>query len=356
MATSLPFTRVSIPDIGKALSVLFESPDGQGSFTRASSTNVIVSGVLPNELERALELVELLAPLHPARFFVPIVHSSVTEVRAEVAAVCVRVSGGTAVCSEIVLLFIPEHSRHSMPSIVRANMLPGLSSEVFVLGWEPSSELLIRQADQVFFDSQMFTSSDLLQLLGLVASCRIPSVDFNWVRLGVWREEIKRLFDATTTSEALTRLSRVEVQSSGYVSGHLDVTGFLLSGWIVGRLGLEPEAFGRSGWECIGRNRRSVSVQLVSGADAPRPGISAVQFFFKDASGNECPLASVRRGEALESHREVGERSVLRRPIEKDDLQSVLDRFFLVGVSTFNYESSLRVGLDMYHLTRGFEE
>jgi glucose-6-phosphate dehydrogenase assembly protein OpcA len=356
MASSLAFTPVNVPDIGKALAVLFESPEGQGSFTRASSTNVIVSGVPLPDVGHALEMVELLAPVHPARFFVPIVDASLSKVRAEIAAVCGRVSAGTAVCSEIVRLFVPEASRGSMPSIIRANMLPGLSSEVFVLGWEPSAELFIRQADQVFFDSQAFSSADLLQLLGVVISCRIASIDFNWVRLGMWREEIKRLFDGSSQAEALGELSRVVVHSSSYTNGLFDVTGLLLSGWIVGRLGLEPEAYGRSGWECIARNRRAVSVQLVSSNEAPLPGISAVQFFFKDSAGEERPLASIRRGEMLESQSEVGERSVLRRSIENEDIQSVVERFFLVGVSTFNYESSLKVGLEMYHLTRGFEE
>jgi hypothetical protein len=62
------------------------------------------------------------------------------------------------------------------------------------------------------------------------------------------------------------------------------------------------------------------------------------------------------KSDVLETRIEGEEGLVFKRAIEKDDLMEVIERFFLVGDSTVNYDPSLKLGLEMFRLTRGFAE
>ena len=51
---------------------------------------------------------------------------------------------------------------------------------------------------------------------------------------------------------------------------------------------------------------------------------------------------------------ECGEPFSLTRQIEREDIGSVMERYFLVGESMVNYVQSARIGREMFELTRGF--
>lgn len=368
MNSSLTYSPVDVGGISKSLAALFETESEDQVITRASATNVIVSGATLERLARVTELVELIAPVHPARFFIPVMDPVATRMRAEVAAACVRVSNGSDVCSEIVRIYFPANLRSAVPSVVRAHMLPGLSSEVFEFSWDESSQHLIKQCDQLYFDAQSLPPDDLLALLDGVAHLKVPMVDFNWVRLGIWREEIKRTFDLPITQQSLPHLVKVQIESERFSQGKYDASAYTLAGWIAHRLGCEPVAYSREGWEC---KRRSSGTGILihitnpvgtsGGSNSDRCGITRVSLFASNVAGSGTEhssktVASLIKRDVLETHIEGEEGVVFKRALEKDDLMEVIERFFLVGDSTVNYDPALKLGLEMFHLTRGFAE
>lgn len=353
MGSTLSYSAVEVSGISKALTSLFESDVEDQVITRASATNVIVSGVTLEGLAEATRVVESIAPVHPARFFIPVMEPGAVSMRAEVAAACVRVSSGNEVCSEIVRLYFPDSARLAVPSVVRANMLPGLSSEVFAFGWDDSSQQLIKQSDLLFIDSHELSRSALLKILDLVTSSRVQTVDFNWVRLGVWREEIKRVFDLSSTQRALANLKAITIESAEYNEGEYDASAFTLAGWLCHRLGAEPLSLGHSGWECRRRSGGDFFISFKRVAPiGPSATIQRVSLSGGDTS--DSPIATLSRREVLESQIDVEGGVVLQRAVENDDGLAVIERFFLVGDSTVNYEPSLKLGLEMSRLARGF--
>jgi glucose-6-phosphate dehydrogenase assembly protein OpcA len=367
MNSSLTYSPVEVGAISKSLAALFETETEDQVITRASATNVIVSGATLERLARVTELVELIAPVHPARFFIPVMDPAASTMRAEVAAACVRVSNGSDVCSEVVRIYFPASLRSAVPSVIRAHMLPGLSSEVFEFSWDESSQQLIKQCDQLYFDAQSLPPEDLLTLLDGVSHLKVPMVDFNWVRLGIWREEIKRTFDMPITQTSLPHLVRVRIESADFSPGKYDASAYTLAGWIAYRLGCELIAYSRDGWECKRRSGGSITFQITapSGVDGVNnPDQSGVTRVSLDAmrSGSTTPenssktVAWLVKSDVLETHIEGEEGVVFKRALEKDDLMEVIERFFLVGDSTVNYDPALKLGLEMFRLTRGFAE
>jgi glucose-6-phosphate dehydrogenase assembly protein OpcA len=365
MSSSLTYSPVEVGAISKSLAALFET-EGQ-VITRASATNVIVSGATLDKLTRVTELVELIAPVHPARFFIPVMDPVATAMRAEVAAACVRVSNGSDVCSEIVRIFFPANLRSAIPSVIRGHMLPGLSSEVFEFSWDESSQQLIKQCDQLYFDAQSFPPDHLLALLDGVAHLKVPMVDFNWVRLGIWREEIKRTFDLPITQNSLPYLSQVRIESAHFSPGKYDASSYTLAGWIAHRLGCEPVAYSREGWECKRRAGTDLTIQIVAPSEMHRKGnpdqcgVTRVSIDARTSNDDGSAHTSktvvlLVKSDVLETRIEGEEGLVFKRAIEKDDLMEVIERFFLVGDSTVNYDPSLKLGLEMFRLTRGFAE
>ena len=355
MNSPLSYSPIAVGGIAKALAVLFESDSEDHVITRASATNVIVSGVTLEELASATLAVESIAPVHPARFFIPVMDPNAEEMRAEVAAACVKVSNGNDVCSEIVRLYFPDSARLAVPSVIRANMLPGLSSEVFAFGWDDSSQQLIKQSDLLFIDSHELPIEALLKLIEIVIQGRVPTVDFNWVRLGVWREEIKRVFDLPSAQRALNNLRKITIESAPYVDGEYEASAFTLAGWLCHRLGAEPLSLGHSGWEC---RRRTGGEFFISIKKVPQIGPAAtIQRVILDGSAGgdgSSAIATLSRNAVLETqiHAEGG--LVLQRAVEDDDGLAVIERFFLVGDSTVNYEPSLKIAVELSRLSCGF--
>jgi glucose-6-phosphate dehydrogenase assembly protein OpcA len=358
MAHTLGFTPVDVGQIGKALSGFFGTHDGKEAFTRAAASNVIVAGVTLASLDRALELVEMLSVAHPARFFVPVVDREIAKIQAAVSTACVRVSGQSSVCSEIVKLLVPETQHIAMPSIVRANSLPGLANEVIVIGWEPSTERLVRECDLAMFDSQELPESVLLELFGVLNRNHVPTLDFNWVRLGMWREEMKRIFDRPSFEGHAAQLSSIVIKSApGSSDAAFDAGAYLLAGWFADRLRVEPVAIGRLGWECRGRYRSPISIRVERVKRDTAVGVVSAELWEANGASGERRIVSCERNGVLASTVEgVGSENVtMRRTVERDDLRSVIDRYFLVGESTFNYEAAQRLAWEMYRLTRGFD-
>jgi len=356
MAPRLAFLPVEVSGIGKALTGLLDGEDGRESVARASAANVVVAGTMKASLDQTTEMVEILAPVHPARFFIPVVHTDYGTLTASVAAVCVPVSGTTSVCSEIIKLLVPNNLSSSMPSVIRANMLTGFSTEVFVVGWDETTEHMVKNADLVLFDSLNLPVDVLLRLLGILGETHVPTVDFNWVRLGMWREEVKRLFDIPVVQSKIDRISRLVVASSGFSPRTFDVSAYTFAGWLIDRLGLEPVAYGHDGWECkaASRERSSVTLQLESRPDAQWNGLVKVEIWTRGDDGVDRCLVSITQGEMLESRISENNEFVQRRAVERNDYRSVVERFFLVGDSTFNYEPAQTKALSMYDLTQGF--
>lgn len=357
---ALTFTPVAIGKISSTLGSLFEVKDGGETITRASGTNMLVVGVDSRERESLSEIALALAKAHPARLFILVSAPESADIQVETSVFC-SPTVSSSVCSELIRISAPEKLKGAVPSIVRANTLPGLGEEIYVHHWDEDEQMvkdLLSKADQIYFDSrEMKRAESFLHLAKGVSGTKI---DFNWVRLGVWREAVKEMFGRSSIAALLPYIQRIQVKASGSLSGRFDPSLVLMAGWLLDRLDLEPVAYGKAGVECVsvrpqGHSRGAVFLNTEAVAGNYPPRIDQIELEFKDPVTSSAAHVTVVRKDYLESSVDWGAPFTARRSIEPEDTVSLIERFFLVGESIMNYPQALKLGLDMHNLRSGFD-
>lgn len=378
------YQRTKVGDVSRALTELFIGLQGEdNSYTRASSTNVLLPLGSADAAEAVESLVEEVARLHPSRFFLCGVNNALNALAAEVSARCHFTSKGAGraqhVCSELVRFGVPNSQLAALAQAVRANLVSGTPTELFLFDSRVEGELLdalLPLVDDLVLDSSMW--SERVFLLEKMLSSARHVVDLQWIALGPWRELLRSAFAIPEARGLANGISRVQVitdaslgaarggaterrsVSEGALPRGATMAGLLLHGWIASRLHLTPTSVRDdeegSGIQLMSSMPTGASVSssvasvgeaavspprwLASG-EATGPTVRSVRIEGIGRGGRSTSIEIQRSGGLLEAKVRGNSSVVLTRPIEKEEGIDFLRRFFLIGESVTNYPAAM---------------
>jgi glucose-6-phosphate dehydrogenase assembly protein OpcA len=203
------------------------------------------------------------------------------EVQAWVATHCMasQSGGGTVCAEEVTLAGYGDGGASHFPPLVRALRVPDLPVALLWLhGLPPKGRLvgqLMQTTDRMLVDSHFMTSAgSLIALRDLIRGVAAMG-DLGWMRLTPMRYLIAKLFDPPGHGDNLSRLERIEVETTPDGLNE----GFLLLGWLLSRAGYkEFKAVDLGGldqrfrWQ-VRRGNTSFPIDLFT-----RPGYSAYDY------------------------------------------------------------------------------
>jgi glucose-6-phosphate dehydrogenase assembly protein OpcA len=358
---TLAFQSSEPAQLEKAFRTLFggmEQSQKDVAFRRASAANIVmvVSGVERRGL--AEDFVHAFAGCRPSRIFIVVLDDKAGKVEVGVTALCHSLGKDLQVCSEIVELRTPLGLFASVPSIVRANLIFSAPTELVVLDPAVPEDVVRKLAafcDGVVFDSNTFESR--IDALRVIPQLSNQLLDLQWVGLGIWRDQIKGIFDRPAVKLALGGLASITIQ--GGTAGQRSPLSLLIAGWILTRLSLHSIAApSNEGFEC----HRPGNDKAVKLAFAPSRGgnpsgvIEEIRFDFIPVSNGGDPkierVRLVRNDRVLETLVEPGPSFKITRPFDDERPAARIQRYYLIGESTANYGQSLRMALALAGMSR----
>ena len=350
------YTATPLSKISSALDAAFSSLDRPGEQTlRSASANCIVLVPSPQLLPSSEKAVEVLSQIRPGRFFVLICDDTATSITAQVATRCHVISKSERSCSDVVRLTSSPEQWTAVPSIVRANLVTGVVTELYLMESIAQRPFMLEGlssvTDLIVVDSAMFDEN-----LSQIQSLRTVTnsiVDLEWIAGAPWRDQLRNIFERPLVAARLPALESVAVTCASGRGEQAPAVGLLFCGWLLSRLHLDPVAIGSSGYECRGSGmvkHINFDLRIVPGA-GPRSAIQEVLFTFSEPQGGTIKLS---RAELLETVVNLGQHYRLTRPLEEESAISRVQRYFLIGESFKNYTESLRSGLLLESLRHGF--
>lgn len=343
----------SLPDISARLAEIFSTMESEDSgLIKSANQNLIILCADSDSKERMDSLIDAFAGVHPSRFFAL---RGDTKISVDISARCHPIGGGSGVCSELIRISYPNEWIARLPSIIRANLIPGKLTELYVS--DPTTMPALLQtiaplAERIYFDSQDFTKG-----LRTIEDIRRQSnvlVDFEWMRLSAWRDQIKDIFERPTLNREIPKLTAVQIQYEAGNSERVSTGAYLLAGWVVRRLGGEPKSYGKNGYECLRGSLApfylTLDVKKNSGSDTLRRVIGISMTFGTSGS------IKIERKAALETTVTYGGGMHISKPVDDESELGIIRRYFLVGESTANFDSSLLAALELRRLRHGFED
>ncbi|MHB8621362.1 MAG: glucose-6-phosphate dehydrogenase assembly protein OpcA [Chloroflexota bacterium] len=221
---------------------------------RTSVLNLIVYADDEAALQRAEDEIDHLSGTHPSRSIIitPAGDGATGPLDARVS---IKSFGAYAdygqVCAEQVLLRVHGDAAAHLDSVVIPLLAPDLPVFLWWLGGKPFQHPGFRQlsgtADRVILDSREFVNptAGLVAMAGAMrataAACAIS--DFNWLRIGPWRQAVCTFFDVASFRPYLDRLSLLAITcpSPGTTGPGLELAqALLLGGWLGAALDLQP--------------------------------------------------------------------------------------------------------------------
>lgn len=346
-----PSSEINAPIAGieAAIGTAFQALDqDKGDFLRAANGNFII---FRSQQDRSPEeLIVKLAQVHPARFFIITVDDSVKQLSAQVAAQCHLVAGGVSVCSEVVRIGLPHSDLLALPSVVRANRLPGKSSELLVLDSnikQVEIEQLLPLVDDLIFDSSARAGvSDVYSLSRSVHS----TIDVAWLQLAEWRDHLRALFDRAPAQSLLGSLTRFSIECE-FVDNYPKAGALLMAGFIIDRIGLRVVRGGKNEIELLSSAGSKVVLDFVEIKEKVTCGVKALRFLGMDKDVIEC----IRGKDNFESQLRVGvEKLRTSNPASDESVEAALFRYYGIGVSLGNYPAALERAVVLEKLQRQF--
>ncbi|MBV8084046.1 MAG: glucose-6-phosphate dehydrogenase assembly protein OpcA [Chloroflexi bacterium] len=288
---------VSLGQIESELQRLWHAADthwqgeGRRPDIRTSVLNLIVYAHNPACVERATTAIQHLSGTHPSRAL--IIEPGDARGEPSIDARLSIISQGSyaefgQVCSEELGLKINGPSSHHLTSVVIPLLAPDLPIFVWWPGETPFHHHIYAQlrelADRFVVDSSDFAkpAQDLVALAHAAhIADRCAFSDFNWARLGPWREAIAAFFDPPDARGCVDSLRLLEIDIPAERSPNgLDLPrALLLTGWLAGTLG-----FGAGGERDVGGDHyvwqlsdgvRQLSVHVNVGAPATKLRLQA---------------------------------------------------------------------------------
>lgn len=350
MQEALSFVPTRVGEISRSLGSMFDAPDTSGYVARASGGNFFIVGVSSGELAKASYFAADLSAVHKARFFVVAIDEDTSEIAAEAASVAQSgPQDDPKDALEVVRLRSPSHLSSAVTSILRANSIPGFASVLYVWDWLSDPETVRYMMGHV--DSVMFDSGAMRRSWDFFDTCchaNCDCVDLNWIRLGAWREQVRGAFERNSVQSMIPFLKHIEVACTG--GDRDDATPFLLAGWIIDRLDLEPVAYSPHGFECIGKSGLSVIIGITV-EEVPGPFKIREIFFGTDGDRNSI---RVKKEAKFLTQVNGDEELSFSQEVQSDDYFSLLERYFLLGETTRNFSGALAAGRELFQLRQGF--
>jgi glucose-6-phosphate dehydrogenase assembly protein OpcA len=172
-------------------------------------------------------------------------------------------------------------------------------------------------------------------------------VDLRWIALAPWREQVRAVFDKPPLLDRLDALEEIEIVATA-PQDEWPPSLFLLAGWILDRLQLDPVACTAGSIEC--RRPRGGDVRVVLRVEAGQ--VARVTSIVM--TGREGVVVRILRKEALETIVEGPYSYRWSQLLDEDSSHALLERYFLVGESTANYRGALQVAQQLVQLRRAY--
>lgn len=347
----------SIEKISSALNQLFDKMKaGADELLRTSSKNAVIYLADSAQRQVADDILGTLTEVSPARIFIVSEENTADEPTATVSALCHGLSKKEHICSEVVNLKVGKSNAHKIPFIIRAHSLSGVPTELYVVGAisgrENQVRSLIHIADSIYFDSQIYFDQFAFMLHEVGNDKRL--VDLAWLRLSMWRDEVKNLFETTQVDSLLEALTAVHISAVAQKGSNSSSAAYILAGWILSKLGFEVSALSSHSFECQRKGGKVLDLSVLLDGAGQEGSLSEVVFRFEPVA-NRIPIElKITRAAELVT-RATGEpapRSV--RALEEESLHQTLSRFFLVGDPIRSYSRAAAIALELQELKRGY--
>ena len=225
--------------------------------------------------DEVIDRVERMGRTHPSRILLCLIEDDRTTLDAWATMACDVPSepGALAVCRERVEFSLGPCHFDRLESVVDSLLVPDLPTVVWSPhGYDDAVDALEALADVMLIDLSL--AEGLVEGVerAAVLTRRAEVVDLAWVRTTPWRERVAGAFDPPAWREALDHVTRVTVR-------HRDdstISGLLLVGWLVARLGWAPGSLRRTEAGYIGSARaedHDVDLLLEPHAGLEVPGL-----------------------------------------------------------------------------------
>lgn len=183
---------VDVAGIERELAALWrESAQGTTAVMRACSWNLVVL-TTPAQAQRARTLADVMVELVPSRTLMINEQPGDDALRAYVSANCrLLPGGGKMLCSEEITLEAGGDDARALPSLVRALLVPDISSAVLCAGLPSESALL---TELVAHSRRVLVDSRGVDAEGFEAyGSRV--VDLAWLRIAPWQHALAAAWD-----------------------------------------------------------------------------------------------------------------------------------------------------------------
>lgn len=348
VATQYSYTPTALGKISDTLTSLFADLQGEeATYNRSANCNLIILVANSGKLAALEGLIDSLSMVHPSRFFVAYTEPGNALAQASISARCHGLSKSEHVCSEVVRLSAGEDNLSAIPSVIRAHMLTGMPTEIFLFDSDVSPSLLravAPLADSLFVDSQRFSHKldSFAQLLPMTKSI----IDFSWVGLGVWREELKLAMARCGSAGTRPHLRDIVIEYNGAAGPTPGALPLLFAGWIVNRLQAAVlERLTDGSIRLCGSDGGIIHLGFAGTAAPDGERLTRVHLDL-EVAGNSFSVEMLR-AKLLETT--VKGREVYRatRPFEDESFEGRVRRHFLIGESLANYVGAARIALKL---------
>ena len=355
------YSRASLSGIADGLNRIFASLRRETGdvYVRSTSSNVIIPVSSEKDLNELDAFIDKFTLLQPSRFFILIYTAQPGQLGADITARCHGLTATQHVCCEVVRISCPDGSLSALPELVRANLIPGMATRLLAMDSRVESaalDSLAPMCDEIIFDSSDFEDrSDFLTHL-LDLSPRL--IDLQWVALGLWREQLRLVFERPICQQVLPLLETIILTAtpSSPETGHKlrAASIVLLAGWFIDSLGLEVFRSSPGGFDCYSQQGKLVRLVFEEKGIAERSRMDQAHMLFRH-SPSELFSVSLRRGERLEVAVKMKENLVYSCYFEDETPWGLLKRYFQLGEVFGQYSTALRNAVDLRSL-RGVGE
>lgn len=295
-----------------------------------------------------IELIELLVSVHPSRFILLDLRENFHELGAAIGDLSYDKAG-----SQLIVIEAPLSSIAAVASVVRSDVLSGVSTELFLYdsGLTPAAlQALLPLSDAIFLSSGLFDGisssgwgDGRVALFRQILDTGFTIVDSEWLRFSTLREEIRRSFDRASR-ETLGKINSIVIEFEASQKGYPSVA-LLAMGWCVERLGLRFVGPALDGYQfqhhAFGNGNVSL---LLKGTFAV--GSKAEVRKVTIACGDQSVKIS-HTGTRISADVSLGTAFHVERSFETESDWERLRRYFLIGESVTNYRPALAAALKL---------
>ncbi len=311
--------------------------------------NLVVVASSAQQAQRAMEAVDKVAALHPARALVLLLdESGEARLDCEIASTAHQLMTGCPVQCERVRLHVGGPAAAHLPSLVEPLLVPDVRTHFWWTGTPPLPDQRLLEAlsicdflivDSAHFDRPYQSFRDLADLARSVRG-RVALADFHWARLGPWRQVLAQFFAPADRRPFQEGINGVGIDYVGEWRANR-VGAALMAGWLISGLGwkLKEAASGAGGvvaalFESARKHPVDLSFRSVSVPQLTPGEIWALRLEAA-AGGKTCSLVMEREREQLrwaDVRIQIGAGDPVKHlvPLEpEDEAQLLLD--LLVG-------------------------